>query len=162
MPTQPQHALNTPLPLNDLGVPHEYTEVLNVRGNFENTSQGPMVPGAFGEMNGNEWTGRLYSNWNDTYAYARALAAEAIGDPYAHTMRFDVYQSEDSHQHTGSYQRGQSTCDLNSSLILRYPHSISRHGSIRPRPRWCGLETQMGRTSATLTTWSRRLEMPVV
>lgn len=51
-----------------------------------------MVPGAFGEMNDNEWTGRLYSSWNGTYAHARASSAEAIGDPYAHAIRFDVHQ----------------------------------------------------------------------
>lgn len=72
-------------------IPHEYTEALNAGGNFENTNPGPMVPGAFGEMNNNEWTGRLYSSWNGTYAYARALSAEAIGDPYAHVIRFDVH-----------------------------------------------------------------------
>jgi hypothetical protein len=71
-------------------IPHEYTEALNVGGDFEDTSPGPcpMVLGAFGEMNDNEWTGRLYSNWNGTYTHARALAAEAIGDPYAHPFSF--------------------------------------------------------------------------
>jgi hypothetical protein len=70
-------------------IPHENTEALNVGGDLENTSPVSKVPGTFGEMNDNEWTGRLYSNWNGavTYAYARALAAEAIGDPYAHAMR---------------------------------------------------------------------------
>jgi hypothetical protein len=55
-------------------IPHENTEALNVGGDLENTSPASMVPGAFGEMNDNKWTGRLYSNWNGTvtYAYARA------------------------------------------------------------------------------------------
>jgi hypothetical protein len=64
-------------------IPHEYTEALNVGGGFENTGPGPMVSGAFGETSDNEWAGRLYSNLNGTYAHARALATEAIGDPYA-------------------------------------------------------------------------------
>lgn len=34
----------------------------------------------------NEWTGRLYSNWNGTYVHAQALAAEAIGDPYGYAF----------------------------------------------------------------------------
>lgn len=67
-------------------IPHEYTEVLNVGGNIEDTSPGPMALGAFGEMSNNGWTGRLYSNWNGTYAHAQASAAEAIGDPYAHAF----------------------------------------------------------------------------
>ena len=71
-------------------IPREYTEALDDGGDFENTSPGPLAVGTFGEMSDNEmsdneWTGRLYSNWNGTYAHARALAAEAIGDPYAHT-----------------------------------------------------------------------------
>jgi len=115
MPTQPQHAQNSPIPSNNLRVqeplhstlnlptasedpmpdtvssgvwqqqqqqiPHEYTGTLNDGSDSENTSPGPMVPGAFGEMSDNGWTGRLYSNWNGTYTHARALAAEAIGDP---------------------------------------------------------------------------------
>lgn len=49
-------------------------------------------------MNNNEWTGRLYSDWNRTYAYARAIAAEAIGDPYVYaSLFFYLYQSEDLH-----------------------------------------------------------------
>jgi len=67
-------------------MPHEYTGTPNVGGDFENTSPGPRVLGAYGEMSDNEWTGRLYSNWNGTYTHARALAAEAIGDPYVHTF----------------------------------------------------------------------------
>ena len=46
-------------------------------------SSGSMV---FGEMSDNGWTGRLYSNWNGTYAHAQASAAEAIGDPYVHAF----------------------------------------------------------------------------
>ena len=65
-------------------IPHEYTEGLNAGSDFENTSPGPMALGTFGEMSDNEWIGRLYSNWNGTYAHAQALPAEAIGDPYAH------------------------------------------------------------------------------
>jgi len=49
------------------------------------TSPGPMLLGAFGEMSDNEWTGRLYSNWNGTYVHARASAAVAIGDPMLST-----------------------------------------------------------------------------
>ena len=64
-------------------MPHEYTEALNVGDGCENTSPGPMALENFDEMSDNEWTGRLYS-WNGTYAHARALAAKAIGDPYAH------------------------------------------------------------------------------
>jgi hypothetical protein len=112
MPTQQQHTLSPPIPLNDPGlqvrdptvpqdpmpdsvlrgvgqhqlIPHEYSEALDVAGDFENTSPGPMVLGAFGEMSDNEWTGRLYSNWNGTYAPARALAAESIGDPYVYAF----------------------------------------------------------------------------
>lgn len=108
MLTQPQHALNSPIHLNDHAqetlhstlnlptppedpmpdtvpsgvwqqqqIPHEYIESLNVGGDSENISPGPIALGAFGD----EWTGRLYSNWDGTYAHARALAAEAIGDP---------------------------------------------------------------------------------
>jgi hypothetical protein len=67
-------------------LPHEFTEALNAGSIIENTSPGPMALGAFGEMSNNEWTGRLYSNWNGTYAHAQASAAEAIGDPYAHAF----------------------------------------------------------------------------
>lgn len=48
-------------------IPHEYAE-------------------AGREISDNEWAGRLYSNWNGTYACARALAAEAIGNPYVHAL----------------------------------------------------------------------------
>ena len=132
-------------------IPHENTEALNVGSDLENTSPASIVPGAFGEMNDNEWTGRLYSTWNGTYAYALALAAEAIGDLYAHAMRL---MSISRRIHINAQEAISVAkviiCDLNLSLILKYPYSISRHGSIRPRPRWCGLEIQLGWTSATL------------
>lgn len=67
-------------------IPHEYTGSLNDGSDSENTSPGPMVLEAFSEMGDNGWTGRLYSNWNGTYAQARALAAEAIGDPYVYAF----------------------------------------------------------------------------
>jgi hypothetical protein len=91
LPTAPEDPMPDTVP-SRVGqqqlIPHEYTEAPNVGGDLENTSPGPMVQpvGAFGEMSDNEWTGRLYSNWNGTYAYARALAAEAIGNPYAHAF----------------------------------------------------------------------------
>jgi hypothetical protein len=65
---------------------HENTEALNVGDDFENTNPVSMALRAFDQMSNNEWTGRLYSNWNDTYAHGRASAAEAIGDPYAHAF----------------------------------------------------------------------------
>ena len=67
-------------------IPHVHTEALDAGGDFANTSPGHVAPGAFDEMSNNAWTGRLYSNWNGTYAHGRALAAEAIGDPYAYAF----------------------------------------------------------------------------
>jgi hypothetical protein len=79
-------------------IPHDYTETLN-DVDFENTSPGAVVPGAFGEMSDDEWTGRLHSDWNGTYAYARASAAEAIGDPYAHAFPLMSISRRNSHLH---------------------------------------------------------------
>jgi hypothetical protein len=104
-------------------IPHENTEALNVGSDLENTSPASIVPGAFGEMNDNEWTGRLDSNWNGTYAYALALAAEAIGDPYAHAM---CLMSISRRIHINTQEAISVAkifiCDLNLSLILKYPH----------------------------------------
>ena len=74
-------------------------------------------------MNDNEWTGRLYSNWNGTYAYALALAAEAIGDPYAHAMPPMRLMSISRRIHINTQEAISVAkvfiCDLNLSLILK-------------------------------------------
>ncbi len=101
LPTAPEDPMPDTVP-SGVGqeqlIPHEYTEALNVV-DFENTSPGPVVLGAFGEMNDDEWTGRLYSNWNGTYTYARASAAEAIGDPYAQCFPLMCISLRNSHPH---------------------------------------------------------------
>ncbi|KAF8501471.1 hypothetical protein F5888DRAFT_1233616 [Russula emetica] len=104
MLTQPQHALSSPIPFNDLGIQEPLQSKLNLPTVPEDpmpdtvTSPGPMLLGAFGEMSDNEWTGRLYSNWNGTYVHARASAAVAIGDPYAHAF-LRCRSVGDSHPH---------------------------------------------------------------
>lgn len=71
---------------------------MNSTLNLTTASEDPMpdtIPGEVGQQQlkphemsdtSNEWTGRLYMNWNGTYAPARALASDAIGDPYTNTF----------------------------------------------------------------------------
>jgi hypothetical protein len=81
-------------------LPYEYVETPNhhhADGDHANSSPGPTAVGTLGETSVNEWSGTLHSNWNGTYAHARALGTEAVGDPYAHAFVNKKISKKNSH-----------------------------------------------------------------